>query len=160
MIQIGVTKPSRKMVIHWIYRPGCQSPIGLVPVPFLWGIPIALHLPLASCACERSKLFSADPVLLDMFFVQKKENISMLCVYVIPSLSNPNHQNVFHVFPWAQERCTNLLFDGFQVWLHLETKEWLLGGSSQLVSVTSICKPFKPFGRGTALHRGLINHGY
>ena len=41
----------------------------------------------------------------------------------------------------------------------------LLGGSSHLDPFskwlgTPIYKPFRPFGRGTTLLRGLINHGY
>ena len=39
---------------------------------------------------------------------------------------------------------------------------YLLGGSSQLVSsqYPPIYKPFRPFGRGTTLLRGLTNRGY
>ncbi len=36
-----------------------------------------------------------------------------------------------------------------------------LGGSSPISKrITLIYKPFRPFGRGTTLLRGLINHGY
>ena len=52
--------------------------------------------------------------------------------------------------------CSGRLWDpsmegGYYLENHPGTRKWL---------VTPIYKPFRPFGRGTTLFRGLTNHGY
>ena len=53
-------------------------------------------------------------------------------------------QVIFLTFGWMAKI-------GTYTWRLVPVSKWL---------VTTIYKPFGPFGRGTNLHRGLNNHGY